>query len=70
MVAQKFGHAPEMRGANEAGVLRINSIIGNIEGLATPQVVVDHVWCLFPVDLLGKTDVSAFDKSIREDDPL
>lgn len=53
-----------MRTADEPSVLGVDGVVGNIQGFAAPQVDVPHVLGLFAMNLLGETDVYAFDKTV------
>lgn len=46
-------------------VLAEYSSVGQVVMLATPQVVVAHLWGLVSVYRLGKHDTSALDKSVE-----
>ncbi len=64
LVAQQLGHAPKMRGADEAGILREHGVVGNVQRLAAPMIVVGHDGRFLAMHGLGETDVTTLDKSV------
>jgi len=64
LVAEQFCHAGEVRRANKVVELRVDGVVGNVEGLASPQVVVGHLRSLVPLDGLREQDIPALDEPV------
>ena len=45
---------------NDTWVLRVDRVVGDVEGFAAPQVVVRHGRGLFSLDRSSEADVAAF----------
>jgi len=62
LVAEQFSHGSEVRHSNKAVELREDGIVGNVQGLAAPQVLVAHLGSALALNLLREGDVSTLHK--------
>ena len=51
---------------NDTWVLRVDRVVGDVEGFAAPQVVVRHGRGLLPLDRSSEADVAAFHESVKK----